>query len=77
MTFSHKLRTVALPDDLHQRLRVECSQRARDGQDVREVAMDLVAGLLGPYLDELEAARAYLRDRDLKPVNMADKTGEP
>ncbi len=68
--FSHKLRTVALPDDLHARLRVEASRRAKDGEDVRAVAMNLVAGLLGPYLDELEAARGFLADRDLKPDNI-------
>lgn len=71
--FSHKLRTVALPDDLHARLRVEASRRAKDGEDVRAVAMDLVAGLLGPYLDELEAARGFLADRDIKPDNVLGK----
>jgi len=75
--FSHKLRTVALPDDLHARLRVEASRRAKDGEDVRAVAMDLVAGLLGPYLDELEAARNFLADRDIKPDNIPEPTPAP
>ena len=57
--FTHKLRTVALDDETHRRLRIEASQRCKDGQDIREVMMAIVGGLLAPYLDELEAAAVH------------------
>lgn len=62
MNFSHKQPTVSLDDDLHHRLLVETTQRCKLDQDVREVMSDIVAGVLGPWLDELEAARDHLRN---------------
>lgn len=58
MAFSHKLRTVALPDDLHHRLLVEASRRCQDGQDVREVMTAIVTDLLAPALDKIDHAHA-------------------
>lgn len=60
MAFSHKQKTVALPDDLHRRLLVEASRRCQDGQDVREVMTAIVTDFLGPALDKIDRSRAEL-----------------